>query len=115
LQHRIRLRNYILERIAGAIRSAKKDPLPFLGTEGNEYDILNAFDFDRCRIKIILRDYNHSLNLDKILSLLEDIGYERYVPHLSEFDEWFVLRTSRILGSGPPGFLEKPQRLEAGR
>lgn len=62
-----------------------------IDTEGSEFEILNAFDFDAYRIKVITCEHNFSPMRDKILELLMSKGYTRKHSELSQFDDWYVL------------------------
>ena len=61
-----------------------------LDTEGSEFEILNAFDFDKYRFKIITCEHNHTANRDKIYSLLSARGYQRTMESVSDFDDRYV-------------------------
>lgn len=62
-----------------------------IDTEGSEFDILSAFDFSRYRFNIITCEHNFTPNREKIYALLTQNGYERKFPHLSQYDDWYVL------------------------
>lgn len=62
-----------------------------IDTEGSELDILAAIDFDRYRIGVITCEHNYTENRVKIHSLLSAQGYVRKYPHLSQWDDWYVL------------------------
>ena len=61
-----------------------------IDTEGSEYDILNAFDFDAFDIKIITCEHNFTPMREKIFKLLTKHGYERKYAEFSQFDDWYV-------------------------
>ena len=63
-----------------------------IDTEGSEYDILNAFDFDAFDIKIITCEHNFTPMRGKIFKLLTKHGYERKYAELSWCDDWYVRR-----------------------
>ncbi len=63
-----------------------------IDTEGSEYEILNAFDFKKYKIKIITCEHNYTPNRDKINLLLTSNGYERKYETISNFDDWYVLK-----------------------
>ena len=65
-----------------------------LDTEGSELDILEAFDFNQYRIKIITVEHNYTPNRRKIHDLLTAHGYVRKYENLSHFDDWYVLAKS---------------------
>ncbi|MBI3479391.1 MAG: FkbM family methyltransferase [Nitrosomonadales bacterium] len=63
-----------------------------IDTEGSEFEILQAFDFDAYDIRIITVEHNHTPNREKIYSLLISKGYVRKLEALSLFDDWYVKR-----------------------
>ncbi len=63
-----------------------------IDTEGSEYDILESFDFKKYQIKVITCEHNYTPTREKIALLLINNGYERKFPHLSQFDDWWVLK-----------------------
>ena len=62
-----------------------------IDTEGSEYDILSAFDFDAYNIKIITCEHNYTPMQEKIYKLLTSKGYTRKFTECSYFDDWYVL------------------------
>jgi FkbM family methyltransferase len=62
-----------------------------IDTEGSEFEILNAFDFDAYKIKVITCEHNFTPMREKILNLLLSKGYVRKYPEFSRFDDWYVL------------------------
>jgi FkbM family methyltransferase len=62
-----------------------------IDTEGSEFEILNAFDFDTYKIKIITCEHNYTPMRGQILQLLKSKGYVRKYTELSRFDDWYVL------------------------
>ncbi len=56
-------------------------------TEGSEFEILNAFDFDRWRIKAIAVEHNGTPARDTLHELLTGKGYRRMWPKLSRWDK----------------------------
>lgn len=61
-----------------------------IDTEGSEFEILNAFDFERYDIKIITCEHNYTPMRDKIFELLSSHGYIRKYEEFSQFDDWYV-------------------------
>ena len=62
-----------------------------IDTEGSEFDILSAFDFDAYKIKVITCEHNYTPMRDKIFDLLTSKGYKRIYEESSGFDDWYVL------------------------
>ena len=62
-----------------------------IDTEGSEFEILSAFDFDAYKIKVITCEHNFTPMRDKILNLLLSKGYVRKYSEFSQFDDWYVL------------------------
>lgn len=63
-----------------------------IDTEGSEFEILNAFDFDQFDIKVITCEHNHTPMRQKIFDMLTSKGYERKLTDFSQFDDWYVRR-----------------------
>ncbi len=61
-----------------------------IDTEGSEYEILSAFDFDSYKFGIITVEHNNTSNREKIFNLLSNLGYERKLSDLTKFDDWYV-------------------------
>jgi FkbM family methyltransferase len=61
-----------------------------IDTEGSEFSILQAFDFDRYDIRIITCEHNHTANRERIAELLSAKGYQRVLEAVSDFDDWYV-------------------------
>jgi FkbM family methyltransferase len=65
-----------------------------IDTEGSEYPILEAFDFERYRINILTVEHNFcEPERGNILRLLTEKGYIRILDFLSRFDDWYVLNS----------------------
>ena len=62
-----------------------------IDTEGSEFEILNAFDFDAYKIKVITCEHNYTPMRDQIFKLLLSKGYVRKYTEYSYFDDWYVL------------------------
>jgi FkbM family methyltransferase len=63
-----------------------------IDTEGSEFEILSAFDFDQYKFKVITCEHNFTPIREKTFALLTQQGYIRKFDHLSKFDDWYVLR-----------------------
>ncbi len=61
-----------------------------IDTEGSEYEILSAFNFDKYQIKIITCEHNFTPTREKVFSLLTRNGYVRKFMKFSRFDDWYV-------------------------
>jgi FkbM family methyltransferase len=62
-----------------------------IDTEGSEFEILSAFDFDAYQFRVITCEHNYTPMREKIYDLLMSKGYIRKFPNLSRFDDWYVL------------------------
>jgi FkbM family methyltransferase len=61
-----------------------------IDTEGSEYDILKAFDFDEFSIGVITVEHNYTPQRQLIFALLSSYGYKRKYENISAFDDWYV-------------------------
>ena len=61
-----------------------------IDTEGSEYDILSAFDWESYRFGLISVEHNFTNNRERIERLLTANGYRRILTDLSKFDDWYV-------------------------
>lgn len=61
-----------------------------IDTEGSEFEILNAFNFDEYNIKVITVEHNHTPQRELIYNLLTKYGYKRKYEKFSNFDDWYV-------------------------
>lgn len=59
-----------------------------IDTEGSEPEILEAFPFDRWRIRLITVEHNFGPNRERLRRLLEPIGYRRTE---AQWDDWYEL------------------------
>lgn len=76
-------------------KSNSIDSIDFISidTEGNEYEILKNFDFNKYAPKIIIVEHNFDLNKSKLLKkLIKAHNYVNLFPELSAYDYFFVLR-----------------------
>ncbi len=60
-------------------------------TEGSEYEILSALDFERWRPRAITVEHNFTPMRERLFELLSSKGYRRVWVGLSRFDDWYVL------------------------
>ena len=61
-----------------------------IDTEGSEYDILNAFDFEKYKFRVITCEHNFTPMREKIYELLSKKGYKRKLSNISRVDDWYV-------------------------
>jgi FkbM family methyltransferase len=62
-----------------------------IDTEGSEFEILEAVDFDKWKFRLITCEHNYTPNRLKIEDLLFRNGYKRVLTEISKFDDWYVL------------------------
>lgn len=62
-----------------------------IDTEGSEFEILGAFDFDRWKPRAICAEHNFMPVREDLLKLLTGHGYRRMWAGFSRFDDWYVL------------------------
>ena len=63
-----------------------------IDTEGSEWEILKAFDFQSYKFRVITCEHNFSAKRRLILNLLSSHGYKRKFSRYSKFDDWYVLK-----------------------
>ena len=61
-----------------------------IDTEGSEYKILKAFDFNQYQFRVITCEHNYHKNRKKIFQLLSNKGYSLKYNGLSKWDDWYV-------------------------
>lgn len=61
-----------------------------IDTEGSEFEILSAFDFESYRFRVITCEHNFSPLRGKLHALLKSKGYRRTLQDVSQFDDWYV-------------------------
>lgn len=61
-----------------------------IDTEGSEFEILNAFDFDRWQMRCLSVEHNHSPQREQLFTLLSARGYRRVMIEHSGVDDWYV-------------------------
>jgi len=66
-----------------------------IDTEGSEFEILEAFDFSQYSFGVIAVEHNYSATREKVRALLVSHGYRQVYPELSDFDNWFVMKTNQ--------------------
>jgi len=61
-----------------------------IDTEGSEFEILNAFDFDLYSFGVITVEHNYEPQRELIFELLTRNGYSRRNKHVSFWDDWYI-------------------------
>lgn len=61
-----------------------------IDTEGSEFEILNAFDFEKYSFGIITVEHNNTPQREMIFALLTSNGYKRKYESISYFDDWYT-------------------------
>lgn len=65
-----------------------------IDTEGNEFEILRNFNFNKYKVKIFTVEHNFdSIKRKKIRSLLKANGYKNKYKYISYMDDWYFLET----------------------
>ena len=68
-----------------------------IDTEGNEYEILKNFNFQRYKVNIFTVEHNFNLKKrKKIRNLLKKNGYKNIFKFLSYMDDWYILEKSHF-------------------
>jgi FkbM family methyltransferase len=61
-----------------------------IDTEGSEFDILNSFDFDKFKIRVMTVEHNYQSNIrESVHRLLESKGFVREFEIFSKWDDWY--------------------------
>ena len=60
-----------------------------IDTEGSEYDILQAFDFDHWRVRLFSVEHNRTVRQAQINELMTRNGYEQRYPDYPIIDSWY--------------------------
>ncbi|WJR66044.1 FkbM family methyltransferase [Neorhizobium sp. CSC1952] len=60
-----------------------------IDTEGNEFDILENFDFQRFDIRFFSLEHNFTEAEAKLDNLMRKNGYERVFKDITKFDAWY--------------------------
>ena len=61
-----------------------------IDTEGSEYQILSAFNFDKYEFGVLTIEHNFEPQRELIFKLLTEKGYVRKFENLSQVDDWYV-------------------------
>jgi len=68
-----------------------------MDTEGNEIQILENFDFSKYKVKFFTIEHNQKEhNRKRIYDLLSTKGYDRILGHISNWDDYYILKEYNI-------------------
>ena len=59
-------------------------------TEGSEFEILEAFDFNAYNIRVLTVEHNYNVNRARLYALLTNRGFVRKFEMFSQWDDWYV-------------------------
>jgi FkbM family methyltransferase len=79
-----------LEDLLDQYKAPKTIDYLSIDTEGSEFLILENFNFDKYKFKIITCEHNFTANREKILKLLTENGYVRVWSEFTQFDDWYI-------------------------
>jgi hypothetical protein len=80
-----------------------------LDTEGSEYDILAAFDFDAFDVRLITVEHNFTKRRADIEALLKTKGFRRRFPDMTRWDDWYISDRPPLVIPEPK--VAKPRKL----
>lgn len=61
-----------------------------LDIEGNEFEVLNSFDFSKYHINCLTVEHDYGEQQQKIKCLLESKGFELYTDTFCDNEDWYV-------------------------
>ena len=61
-------------------------------TEGSEFAILEAFDFNAYDVRVLTVEHNYTVNRARLHALLSTRGFIRKFETFSQWDDWYVQR-----------------------
>ncbi len=61
-----------------------------IDTEGSEFEILSAIDFNKYKFSVITCEHNYTEQREKIFQLLTSAGYRRVFENISKYDDWYI-------------------------
>ena len=65
-----------------------------IDTEGSEFEMLSAFDFDKYDVEIFTIEHNFEIEIRKnIQDLIYENGYKLIYPQVSHQYDWFIKTT----------------------
>ncbi|NKB76871.1 MAG: hypothetical protein GKR96_07430 [Gammaproteobacteria bacterium] len=90
LGHRYEVKTISLRDMLKKHNAPKTIDYLSIDTEGSEYEILKAFDFEEYDIRVITCEHNYTPMREKVFDLLSENGYVRKYSEVSLFDDWYV-------------------------
>ena len=67
-----------------------------IDTEGNDFEVIQNFDFNLYKFKVITIEHNFTDSREKIYNLLTANGYSRVLEYFSRHDDFYVLESALI-------------------
>jgi len=67
-----------------------------IDTEGTEFKILSALDWDSYSFDVITCEHNYSPQREDIFKLLTTKGYKRIYESLSQYEDWYVQKSRSL-------------------
>jgi len=67
-----------------------------IDTEGTEFKILSALDWDSYSFDVITCEHNYSPQREDIFKLLTTKGYKRIYEFLSQYEDWYVQKSRSL-------------------
>lgn len=61
-----------------------------IDTEGSEFAILSAFDFQKYTVKILTLEHSYTEKRQDLRNLMESKGYINIFTEVSKWDDWYV-------------------------
>lgn len=89
----VSVRTISLNDLLDAFRAPDEIDYISVDTEGSEFEILNAFDFDRRLVRTFTIEHNFTPQRAQIHALMTSKGYVRRFPEFTRFDDWYVHRS----------------------
>ena len=89
--HKYEVKTISLEDLLDKYRAPSVIDYLSIDTEGSEFEILSAFNFEKYKFRVITCEHNFTLNRQKIFKLLTSKGYLRKYINISKFDDWYVI------------------------
>lgn len=90
ISHRYDVESVSLEDLLDEYNSPKTIDYLSIDTEGSEFLILENFNFDKYKFKVITCEHNFTANRERIFKLLTKNGYVRIWSEFTQFDDWYI-------------------------